>query len=293
MILDRQANQASQNLQATDTRNSNLAKANTAAVIDDPSEVSQALVEDAKNMVARADGDSRRFLVGLADVVRTLRSADGRKAVILFSEGFQTDNVTRELEDVAAAAAQSYSVIYAMDLNPRTIEASENAPRGGEQLRETQDKLQSLGSLTAETAGTLVLDAPSQIDQALARIANTSEDYYLLGFTPANPGGSDRNRYRHIRVTVSRPGTHVSARTGYALEPKGTPADRRRTIDAALQAPFGQKPFADEVPRSTLRGSSAGVQRVIMCLSADLPAASASVKSPTSSTWSAIRRRAR
>ena len=81
-ILDRQANQASQNLQATDTRNSNLGKSNTAALLDDPSEVRQVLVEDAKNMVARADGDSRRFLVGLADVVRTLRSADGRKAVI-------------------------------------------------------------------------------------------------------------------------------------------------------------------------------------------------------------------
>ena len=214
------------------------------------------VAEDAKTIVTRADADSRRFLVSFADVIRTLRSADGRKAVILFSEGFQTDNVTRELGDVAAAAAQSYSVVYALDLNPRTLEISDNTPRGGEQLRETQDKLQSLGSLTGETAGTLVLDAPSQMDQALARIADTSEDYYLLGFTPANPDDSDRNRYRHVHVSVSRPGTHVSARTGYVLEPKGTPADRRRTIDAALQAPFGQKGLAVEYTTYTLRGSS-------------------------------------
>ena len=279
VILDRETNQASQNLQATDTRNSNLNKSAAAAQLDDPSEIRQVIVEDAKTIVTRADADSRRFLVSFADVIRTLRSADGRKAVILFSEGFQTDNVTRELGDVAAAAAQSYSVVYALDLNPRTLEMSDNTPRGGEQLRETQDKLQSLGSLTGETAGTLVLDAPSQMDQALARIADTSEDYYLLGFTPANPDDSDRNRYRHVHVSVSRPGTHVSARTGYVLEPKGTPADRRRTIDAALQAPFGQKGLAVEYTTYTLRGSSSAVQRVIMCLSADLPVASASTKS--------------
>ena len=161
-----------------------------------------------------------------------------------------------------------------MDLNPRTIEASENAPRGGEQLRYTEDKLQSLGSLTAETAGTLVLDAPSQIDQALARIANTSEDYYLLGFTPANPGASDRNRYRHIRVTVSRPGTHVSARTGYALN-QGTPADRRRTIDACAPGtvrPEGPRGRRRPTPCAVLPQACSGSS----CVLGRLPAASAS-----------------
>ena len=42
----------------------------------------------------------------LADVIRQLAPIEGRKTLVLFSEGFYTDQVTRELEQVAAAAAQ-------------------------------------------------------------------------------------------------------------------------------------------------------------------------------------------
>jgi len=49
---------------------------------------------------------------------RALRDVEGRKSVILFSEGFEIDNVRRELEDVAGAAAQSYSVVYALEPEP-------------------------------------------------------------------------------------------------------------------------------------------------------------------------------
>src|SRR6266487_4405004 len=164
----------------------------------------------ARAMVARADTETRRFLMGFADVIRTLKAVDGRKAVILFSEGFQIDNVTHELEDVSAAAAQSYSAIYAMDLNVRSVEADATAPRGGEQTSEIRDRLQSLGSLTAETAGALVVDASGQLDQTLTRLAETTEDYYLVGFTPGDSNEGDRNRYRHIRVNVTRPGARVT-----------------------------------------------------------------------------------
>jgi len=270
-ILDRLTNEVTQSLPASDTKPS--ARSN-ALFGDSPEDNRRVLREDARSIVARADGDTRRFLMGLADVVRTLRAVEGRKAVVLFSEGFQIDNLTHELQDVAAAAAQSYSVIYAMDLNTRAVEASEETARGGEQSSETNDRLQSLGALAASTAGTLVPDAASQIDRALAQVAETTEDYYLVGFTPAKTALDDRDRYRSIHVSVTRPGAHVSTRTGYALGPKTTPADRRRTIDAALQAPFAQKGLAVEYTTYALRGSSPGLQRVIVSLAADLPVAS-------------------
>ena len=272
-ILDRLTNEVSQNLLGSDTRSSKNRGA--ASLSDDPAENRRVLLEDARSMVARADTETRRFLMGFADVIRTLQAVDGRKAVILFSEGFQIDNVTHELEDVAAAAAQSYSAIYAMDLNVRSVEADATAPRGGEQTSEIRDKLQSLGSFTAETAGALVIDASGQLDETLARLAQTTEDYYLVGFTPGSSGEGDRNRYRHIRVSVTRPGTRVSARTGYALTPRITPADRRRSIDGALRAPFPQDGLKVEYTTYTLRGTAAGLQRVIVSLAADVPSASA------------------
>jgi hypothetical protein len=189
----------------------------------------------------------------------------------LFSEGFQVDNVTHELEDVAAAAAESYSVVYAMDLNARNIDAGEEAPNGGERMMEVRDRLQSLGILTGETGGTLVTDASAQLDRALARIAETTEDYYLVGFLPAN--GDQRRSYRHIQVDVTRPGAHVEARTGYMPNGSPTPADRRRTIDAALRAPFSKQDLRVEYTTYTLRGSAPDVQRVIVSLAAELPVA--------------------
>jgi VWFA-related protein len=271
-ILERQATLVSQNLQASDTRSTVSTRPNP--LTDDPADLRRTLVEDARSLVARADAETRRFLVALADVIRTLRGVDGRKAVMLFSEGFQTDNVTHELEDVAAAAAQSYSVVYAMDLNPNSVEAGDDVPRGGERMTEIRDRLQSLGSLTAATAGALVTDAPAQLDRALARIAETTEDYYLVGFTPASGDQGDRNRYRRIQVSVTRPGAHVSARTGYAPNPGATPADRRRAIDAALRAPFPQQGLHIEYTTYMLRGPGPDRQRVIVSLAAELPVVS-------------------
>ena len=276
MVLERQANLASENRLTSDTRPTRPRAA--ALTEEDGAAVRRALIEDARMLVARADDEARRFLLALADLIRTLRTVDGRKSVILFSEGFQIDNVTHELESVAAAAAQSYSVVYAMDLNPRIVDAAEESPRGGEQVSEIRDRLQVLGSLTVATAGTLVPDASVELDRAMARIAETMEDYYLVGFTPASGGQADRDRYRRIRVIVTRPGARVSARTGYALGSRATPADRRRSIDAALRAPYAQLGLQVEYTTYTLGGTAPDLQRVIVSLAAELPVASPDTK---------------
>lgn len=273
-ILDRIASLASlTRVGGSDTRSTASNRSND--IEEDRAGVLRAITEDARALVSRADGESRRFLVALADVVRMLRQIDGRKTVILFSEGFQIDNVTHELEDVAAAAAQSYSAIYAMDLNVRGVQAGDDTPRGGEEITGIRDKLQSLGSLAAETAGELVTDAEGQLDRVLARIAESTEDYYLVGFAPAIADHQgDRHRYRRIQVIVTRPGAHVSARTGYAPNPAATPADRRRAINAAMLAPFSQQGLRVEYTTYTLRGSASDTQRVIVSLAAELPVAS-------------------
>lgn len=245
---------------------------------EDPATLRRLVQEDARTLVGIADGESRRFLSSLADVVRTLRSVEGRKAVILFSEGFEVDNVTRELEEVAAAAAQSYSVVFAMDLNPRSVSVSAEGPRGGEQFSEIRSRLQSLGTLTGETDGTIIIDALPQLDRALTRIAETSQDYYLVGFAPSETALRHRASYRRIAVKVNRAGARVSARTGYALNPEQTPADRRRTIDAALRAPFSQQGLRVEYTTYVLAGSSPGMQRVVVSLAAEVPVATSDAR---------------
>jgi VWFA-related protein len=229
------------------------------------------VIENARTLVAHADEDSRQFLLRLSDIVRELRAVEGRKSVLLFSEGFQIDNVRRELETVAAAAAQSYSVVYAFDLNRRDVPLNEPVPRGGEQYSEIQGRLEPLGSLTAETDGALFIDAVPQLDRALTRIAGASQDYYLVGFAPGPYPQAGSGAYTRVKVRVTRPGATVSARSGYALGPSLSPDDRRRTIQAALGAPFAQQGLRVEYTTYVLRGTAGDLQRVILSAGAELP----------------------
>jgi VWFA-related protein len=232
----------------------------------------EALVkEDARTVATRADEAARRLLLTLADVVRELAPIEGRKTLVLFSEGFYTDHVTRELEQVAAAAAQAYAVIYSIDLNRREGDLKEAEPIGADQHTEIESRLASLGSLAVETDGMLLTDASSDPGVALARIADISQDYYLIGFEPAD--ASSRAVYRRVTVRVTRPGARVSTRTGYSLAEAPQPADRRRAIDLAIAAPFAQQGLPMRYTTYVLGGESLGTQRVFLSLSADLPIA--------------------
>ncbi len=231
------------------------------------------VAEDARRIVARADEDARTLLLNLADLVRGLRRIDGRKTVLLFSEGFFVDHVTRELDEVAAAAAESYSVIYAVDLNRRELDVRESDPLGGEQHGEIESRLASLGSLASETAGELLLDASGRLDGIFTRLADTAQDYYVVGFEPPDEALRDRRKYRRVAVKVAREGVRVSTRTGYALHDEATPADRRQAIDAALAAPFAQQGLAVEYTTYLLRGSAPGLHRLVLSLAAELPVA--------------------
>jgi len=273
-ILGRYADQAATTALAIDTRASD-SRASLLRGAEDPAVLRQQVLDSARGVVARADDESRRFLRSLADVIATLRAVDGRKAVLLFSEGFEVDNVTDELELVAAAAAQSYSVVYGIDLNVRAVSVTQQDPMGGQQLAEVRSRLQSLGSLTAETDGELFIDAVPRLDSIMNRIGETTEDYYLIGFAPSDAGLRDHGRYRRVQVTVTRPGARVSTRSGYAMNAKATPADRRTSIDAALRAPFSQQGLHVEYTTYVFRGSTPGVDRVIVSLDAQLPVATA------------------
>lgn len=229
--------------------------------------------EDARTMVARADQQARNFLLMFADVIRRLRRIEGRKNVILLSEGFFADNISRELEQVAAAAAESYTVIHALDLNRRQIDIREQEPLGPDQFSEVQSRLGGLGSLSAETDGNVMIDASAALDRSFARVAEDSRDYYLVGFEPSRR--ADRvGPYRRVIVRTTRPGVRVLTRTGYAAGAfSGKPAERRVTIDAALKAPFPQQGIGVHYTTYILRGPSAGLQKVFVSVAADLPVA--------------------
>jgi VWFA-related protein len=229
--------------------------------------------ENARTIAERAESESHAFLLYFADVVRELAKIEGRKNVILVSEGFFVDRLRTDIEKVAAAAAEAYAVIYSLDLNVRNLDLNATEPIGATQAAEIQSRLDSLQTLSHETSGEVLLDANARMDEAINQIASSSQDYYVVGFEPPASALGDRRDYRRVAVKVTRRGASVASRTGYAMRDPLTPADRRNSIDAALGAPFPQQGLPLEMTTYVTRGAAPGAQRVLLSLQADLPVA--------------------
>jgi VWFA-related protein len=271
-IMGRQTADLSGDVGAAQTKAEGASVDRAAAKMQEvPSSVHRVIQENARTIVAHADADTRDSLSRLADVISQYSVVEGRKIVVFFSEGFQQQNVSRELEMVEAAAAESYAVFYSFDLNRRQNNVDQALMSATNEAADIQARTEPLGSLAAATDGVLIIDAVSHMDAALGRIAEQAQDYYLVGFTPSAAALSARGQYRRVSVRVTRPGAKVSARTGYAAPKSSVPLDRRRTIDAALAAPFAQQALRVDYTTYTLRSDNAGRARILLSLEADLP----------------------
>lgn len=233
------------------------------------------LQQAAQDIVTRADGDSRRFLQIASELLRSFRNVDGRKTIVLFSEGFHGDNVSTELRGLAAAAAEIYGVVYAFDLNARQDGTGTEAT-GSDTASEILSRTQSLGSLAGETSGALIPDALTHLDQALGALGTPNNDYYIVGFESSASALADRNAYQRVSVKVTRPGAVVNTRTGYTAgtdaRAEGTLASvRRMTIDSALAAPFGHQGLRVDYTTYQSHGAGTTNERIVLSLEAELP----------------------
>jgi VWFA-related protein len=197
------------------------------------------------------DDAAHESLERAAVSLRTLRAiADGlapiggrRKAVLFFSEGLpispRAGDLVEELARVTAAAARANVTIYAFD--PRGLDlhmGSELMATGvspSAQLQQRQRlSVEMLRSLAEETGGTAAV-LQNDLAPALARVADESSHYYLIGYVPADAARD--GRYRSIEVRVKRPGLRVSARRGYVAPDDRAPApDTFNGLDPELSA---------------------------------------------------------
>ena len=252
-----------------------LANARRGGSAEDRTVVRRTLLENARVVVNQSDSASRQLLQRLADMLTQFRDIEGRKTVVMFSEGFFQDNLSRELETVAAAAAQSYCVFYTFDLNQRGGSLAEAAAPDTVLASEIQARISPLATLAVETDGMMLVDAGNRSEQALERIAAQAQDYYLVGFSPSEQARLNRGKYQRVKITVTRPGARVSARTGYALPPETTLADKKRAINSVLGAPFAQQGLKLDYTTYVMKAAEPGAHRVVLSLSTDLPIRSA------------------
>ncbi|HEX9928115.1 MAG TPA: VWA domain-containing protein [Pyrinomonadaceae bacterium] len=199
-------------------------------------------------------------------IVRGMRVLPGRKAMMLFSEGFPlmstNSNGVREsnvrifgaLERLIEQANRASVVLYAVD--PRGLEApgltaSDDTiglfhDQVTQLLDERRNRLfqtqQGLEYLAENTGGFAVVNQNS-IPRGIERMLNDQKGYYLIAYQPDDESFDPaKRRFNKLTVKVRRPGLNVRYRSGFfgitdsEVSPKPkTPAEQ---VLAAITSPF-------------------------------------------------------
>ena len=185
-------------------------------------------------------------------VLRGVAELPGRKAIVIFSDGFKlkdADNhygqvldTLRMLIDAANRAGVVIYTIHAVGLEAGGPSASD---RSGAQtgqrridIREGQDGL----AVLAEQTGGLFIHDTNDLPAGVRRILDDQQGYYLLGYVPDRSTFSGSGgKFHALDVRVKRPNLQVRSRSGFLGQPDAiakprTAADR---MMAAVTSPFG------------------------------------------------------
>ncbi|MFN6964222.1 MAG: VWA domain-containing protein [Pyrinomonadaceae bacterium] len=194
--------------------------------------------------------DTGTSLYDAIDLVMTdvLRGVEGRKAVIVFTDGVDTTSSTasgvKNLDDALEFDALIYPISYDTfadvqrmkdnpvlttprppgTSHPNTIPGKNptilpfptvGVPGGrGTNPEDYKAANEYLEQLARRTGGTVVpADSIGGLNSAFAKIASELREYYSIGFYPAE--NIDRRRARRLKVKVDRAGAVVRARDSY------------------------------------------------------------------------------
>jgi|RhiMethySRZTD1v2_1073278.scaffolds.fasta_scaffold158411_2 VWFA-related protein len=194
----------------------------------------------------------RSLLTSLKQYLRSLRHFEGRKSLILISDGFLSDYVRYELQDVTDMALRSGVIFNTVDvrgLYTTNYQASDQVAVGNDQesftllsrkpqmriddMRYQEDPLRQLSS---ETGG-MHIGNTNDLAAGMRKIIDSQSFYYILSY--ATPSAKSDGRYHKIKLEVTRPGLNVTYRKGYYAPKEQISFERRKKDDIieALRAP--------------------------------------------------------
>ena len=147
-------------------------------------------------------GNPTRLYDAIAAALDQLRGIDGRKVVLVFTDGDDTASRTRFGTVLGRAQAEEV-MVYAIGLQGEDVV-------NGRRVRTRPDR--SLKKLAEETGGGYFeLSKADDLMPTFTRVALELHSQYLLGFTPEAHDG----RTHKLEVRVTRPGMTVRARKSY------------------------------------------------------------------------------
>lgn len=158
------------------------------------------------------------ILDSLLQLAHGFPESEGRRVVILITDGYDENSVST-LDDVIAAVKAAHLTVY-----PVGIGGVAGVSLKGEKV---------LRRLAAESGGRVFLPSTeSQLELVHTALVEEIHNRYLLTYTPKNQNRD--GKWRQISVEVPDPSYHVAARPGY-FAPK--PAPVRPTIEFTATDP--------------------------------------------------------
>jgi len=194
----------------------------------------------------------RSLLTSLKQYLRSLRHFEGRKSLILISDGFLSDYVRYELQDVTDMALRSGVIFNTVDVRglfTTNYQASDQVTVGNDQetfillSRKPQMRINDMGEqelplrqLSSETGG-MHIGNTNDLAAGMRKIIDSQSFYYILSY--ATPSAKSDGRYHKIKLEVTRPGLNVTYRKGYYAPKEQISFERRKKDDIieALRAP--------------------------------------------------------
>jgi VWFA-related protein len=198
-------------------------------------------------IAGRARAMTQQTLAMLDTIGNGLRRFQGRKNVVLLSEGFVADEFMTRLTELTGTAARAGAAFYVLDARGLDRSSSTNSfvaqnPTGSDGIASALAAIDSSGdapNLLATATGGMVIRNMNDFSGALKIINEDAGTYYVLAYRPAN--ASLDGKFRKIDVSVKRPGVEVRARRGYVAAPD---------LPALLTRPAGLSPSTAGSPQN-------------------------------------------
>ena len=154
-------------------------------------------------------GNSTRLWDALMFSMEAFKGTDGRRVVLLFTDGDDTASKAR-FSDVVDRARDDEVMVYGIGLATEYF-------NGMRQVRSRPDK--NLKKIAEETGGgSFELQKSDLLASTFTRVAQELRSQYLLGFAPETLDG----KVHKLDVRAKKPGVTVRARRSYMASPEST-----------------------------------------------------------------------
>jgi Ca-activated chloride channel family protein len=158
-------------------------------------------------------GNPTRLNDGIAASLDALKGLDGRRVVLVFTDGEDTAS-RASFKSVMEQARDEEVMVYAIGLESEYF--------NGMRVVKTRPS-RDLRKIADETGGGYFeLEKTIDLAPTFTRVAQELRSQYLIGFAPANLDG----KIHKLEVKVNRPGMNVRARRSYLAAPDNPKSER-------------------------------------------------------------------